>query len=127
MVTSERRRALSYGTDSLWDLSLVLQKEIHDLFTVTFHNSWAIGMCVHRHRLFISSISTTKPADLQLWRKKQSIRHKTMKTQNGELCLFVIMFGAFQSVLQTLLQNDINILSWTWGNKMFMRNKMDKR
>lgn len=86
MVTSEGRRSLRYGADSLWDLSLVLQKEIHDLFTVTLGNSWAIGMCVRLHILFIQSISITKSADVKLWKKKQSIRHLTRITQNGELC-----------------------------------------
>lgn len=100
MVTSEGRRSLRFGTDSLWDLPLILQKEIHDLFTMTFGNSWARAFIIY----FIYFI-TTKSADAQLWTKKQSIRHLTIMTPDGELCLFVtlliIVFCAFQSVPQT--------------------------
>lgn len=92
MVTSKGRRSLRYGTDSLLDLSLVLQEEIHDLFTVTLGNSWAICMCVHMHILFIFIYQS---ADVKLCRKKQSIRQQTIMTQNGELCLFLIIFCAF--------------------------------
>lgn len=134
MVTSEGRRSLRFGTDSLWDLSLVLQKEIHDLFTVTFGNSWAIGMCARMNILFISFLSTTKSAILlqsTIVGKKQSVWALTIMTLNvDKLCLFVtlfiIMFCTYQPIPLTLLQNYLNILSRTWGNEMFMRNKMDK-
>lgn len=57
MVTSEGRRSLRFGTDGLWDLLLVLQKEIHDLFTVTFGNSWAIGMCAYAYIIYFISFN----------------------------------------------------------------------
>lgn len=66
-------------------LSLDLQKEIHDLFTVTFGYSLAMDMCVRMHILFTLSAIVVKNKT-----KTKLSRYLTIMTQNKEfICSFI--------------------------------------